>query len=362
MRLTARGWAVLAVVVAAIAMSWQYGPRALNAVVTPLVVLLVAGVVTTLRAGRPQVRRSTVSEGFVGDTRTVTVTVESERTLSATIDDTLDDGVTAIDSIGAVTIDGTTAFDYAISLDDRGEYRIGPLSIVVVDLFGLFERRFRYEETVSVVVYPPIYDLGSRANRDLTALATATGETDRTEFDHLREYNRGDSLRDVNWKAAAKRPDDDLIVTEYADDGVDSVVVAGECTPARADELAAAVASLVTALLEADVHVGLSLPDAHSRPATGDDHRHELLRALAVFEGGDLIDDDRAGADVLVQADSDSVQVVLGERTIPFERVRATDRDEGEPRSDPDSGSRSSSSLTDGFDTTEDTHPTEAPP
>ncbi|WP_265109127.1 DUF58 domain-containing protein [Halosolutus halophilus] len=324
MRLTRRGWAVVVVVVGSIAMGWQYGPRALNAVVTPLLVVLVAGTITTALADRPRVRRGAVAEGFVGETRTIAVTIETERAVSATVRDAVDDGLTATtDPAEMTTLDGETEFSYDLRLEGRGDRRVGPLAISVVDLFGLVERRFEYEETASVLVYPPVYDLRGGTDRDLHLLADAATRRDREEFDHLREYQRGDSLRDVHWKSAAKRPDDGLVVTEYVnDDDAGSAVVAAECTPTRVDDLATAVASVATYLLEEGVNVGVTLPAADRQPGSGHDHHYDLLGLLAVVEAGELDERARTNADVLVQADANGTRIVVDDRTIPFDRLR----------------------------------------
>jgi hypothetical protein len=65
--LTLRGWTVVVAVVVAVALSWGFGPRALNAIVVPLVVVLLAGLVTAVRIDRPRVDRQPVSEGFIGE-------------------------------------------------------------------------------------------------------------------------------------------------------------------------------------------------------------------------------------------------------------------------------------------------------
>lgn len=337
MRPTIRGWTAIAVVAAAFAMAWEFGPRALNAVVTPLLVVLVVGALTTGRADRPEVRRVPVADGFVDDHRTVEIALETGSAVSATVRDTVGEGLTVaeIDAAGSVEtgtdesrsavaktiLDGDDRFSYAVRLERRGDHRLGPLTITVGDVFGLFRRRFAYDETATVVAYPRVHELRSDSDNGLRAFVDRE-RGDREEFDHLREYQRGDSLRDVHWKSAAKRPDADLVVTEYAaDDEAGSATVAAEGPPGRDDELATAVASVAIHLLEADVSVGVTLPDGEYAPGTGSDHRRDLLTAFAAFEAGDLEDEQRRAADVLVRADSAGVAVVVDGRSIPFGRL-----------------------------------------
>ncbi|AFZ73237.1 DUF58 domain-containing protein [Natronobacterium gregoryi] len=336
MRLTLRGWTALAVVGFSVAMSWQYGPRALNAVVTPLVVVLVAGAVMVIRSDRPTVRRRPVTDGPIGDRRTVTVDVESDRSTSATVRDAVGDGLSVTDAVDdglatSTTLEaGTNAITYELRLEERGAHDVGPVSVAVRDAFGLLERRFAYEETTPIHVYPRPRDLRGSGDSHLQSLVESTGghgtgvdlDHDRAEFDRLREYRRGDSLRDVHWKSAAKRPDGELFVAEYATDaGHETVVVAAECSPGYEDDLATAVASLATFFLESGLQVGLRTDADSLQPEAGRAHHRNLLRTIAVLESGSISDGDRDEADVLVTADERGTRVASGDWELPFERL-----------------------------------------
>src|SRR6056297_270385 len=216
MRLTRRGWTVVATAGGAVALSWQFGPRALNAVVVPLVVVLLAGLVTVSRAERPRVTRQPIAEGFVGEHRTVAVTIETDGPLAATVSDAVGEGLSAATRpVAAITLEGEQTITYDVELAHRGHHRVGPLEIAVSDVVGLVERRFEYADRTSVLTYPRVHELGRGAVDDLQALAGVTERREHETLDHLREYNRGDPLRDVHWKSAAKHPDDDLLVREY---------------------------------------------------------------------------------------------------------------------------------------------------
>jgi uncharacterized protein (DUF58 family) len=336
MRPTIRGWSVLAVVGFAVTMSWQYGPRSLDAVVIPLLVVLLAGAVTTFRADRPRTRRRAVTEGFIGERRTTGVTIETDTAVAATLVDDVGEGLTATGATSQLTLDGETEFEYDLTLEERGDHRIGPLSIVIQDVFGLFERRFTDEETTSVLVYPRVYDLQNGASRDLEVLADLASRANRDEFDHLREYHRGDPLRNVHWKSVARRADDELMVKEFAaDETAGTARIAAECTPGREEALATAVASIATYLLELDVEVGVTVGREGRPPGTGRDHHRSLLGLLAVLEAGELDDRDRTDTDVLVQADASGTVVVVDGNEIPFERLRGVSTDtKGDGRGD----------------------------
>ncbi|WP_323171906.1 DUF58 domain-containing protein [Natrialba sp. PRR66] len=348
--LTRRGWAVLAIICLSVAMGWQYGPRSLNAVVAPLLVILLAGFVVTLRLDRPTVRRLPIDDGFVGETREAAFAVETTGDVAATVRDEIGTGL-ALETDEARThapesesmpthtpatetiLDGETRVTYDVALASRGDRTVGPATITIRDVFGLVTRRFEFSETSSVTVYPRVYELQGALDKRLHEFADATARRNREEFDHLREYRRGDSLRDVHWKAAAKQPEDDLVVTEYAADaGLETVTVAAECATGLEDELATAVASIVTALRETSIRVGLVVDGTVVQPSSDAGHYYELLAVLAALETGSgteaLTDRDRADAEIRVTARTGTVSVAIGEgeaeHEIPFERLRGT--------------------------------------
>lgn len=332
MRLTRRGWAVVGVVVFCLVMASQYGSRSLNAVVAPLIVALLAAFITTARANKPRIERRPLEDGFVGDRRTVELAVDVENPIAARVEDAVGDGLEAPDGgdVAETTLRGGRSHEYDVRLAARGEHEIGPLSVAVRDLLGLAETRFRYERTTSVLVYPHVYDLHGGARHELQLLADAARAGDREEFDHLREYERGDALRDVHWKSAAKRADGELVVKEFiADETVGSAEIAGECIPGMEDEMATAVASVGTYLLELDVAVGVSVPDGARAPEAGHRHHRDLLALLAVTGAGELDDRTRRRADVLIQADATGVVVLVEDHEIPFDRLHGSNRRPG---------------------------------
>ncbi len=324
MRVTRRGWAVVAIIGFCVVMAAQFGARSLNAIVAPLALVLLAGFVTVYRIDRPQLSRYPVDEGYPGDRRTVAIGVDVGSPISVRITDQLPSGVRAVDdgNIAETTLRADSPFQYDIELERRGNQQLGPVSVRASDIFGLVTTEFTYERTTEVLVYPTVYDLRGGARHDLQLLRDAVGRRDREEFDHLREYARGDSLRDIHWKSAAKRTDDELVVKEFvADTSVGSVGIAGECIPGAGDELASALASVATYLLRDDIAVGVRLTDATLEAEAGEGHRLEVLRSLALVDAGEVTDADRQAADILLQADALGVTVVVGEHEIPFERL-----------------------------------------
>ncbi|MDZ7731656.1 MAG: DUF58 domain-containing protein [Natrialbaceae archaeon] len=112
---------------------------------------------------------------------------------------------------------------------------------------------------------------------------------DRDEFDHLRSHEPGEAIDRVNWKATAKRPDHELMVSEYRSDVPQhTLTVAGDAVPGKADTLAETVAGIVTYLLDTHpgIAVGVAVPAGSIDPATGENHRMALLRLLAETGSG----------------------------------------------------------------------------
>ncbi len=327
MRPTRRGVGVVAILAFSFAMAWQYGPRALSAIIFPLCIVSLAAIVTTYRAEKPAVSRTPINAGFIGEQRTVETQIEPNNPVSATVHDAVNEtgGLTVADGANRAetTISTAHRFRYDVRLEGRGEHDVGPLSITITDLLGLVKRRFEDGQTTTIRVFPRVYDLSDGSNRDLQALADAAGIASREEFDHLREYVRGDSLRDVHWKSAAKRSDGELVVKEFIDDeDRGSASIAAECIPGREDEMAAAVASVTTYLLEVNVSVGVALPDVTRPPSTGEEHHRDVLGLLAVVEAGELDEQTRTDADILVQADANGTVVLVDGHEIPFHRLR----------------------------------------
>lgn len=311
MRPTRRAAALVAVCALAVWLAARFGARSLNAVVVPLLVALAAAVAQLALADRPDVTRSQPAAGFPGDTQRVELRVETDDALTARITERTD-GLSM--TFAPVTRGLPTTVNYDIDLERRGEYRLGPLTLTARDVFGLVTRTFEYPKRTPVLVYPDLHDLAGVTG----VLGGPEAVTDEREsFDELREYARGDSLRDVHWKSSAKR--DDLVVMEFdSTSDTTALTVAAEATPGHADEMAAAAASVAVALLDAGVAVALVLPEVRIEQGAGQPQRERILRALARTNGGRVETD---GTDIHVLADADGARVTVQDREIPFERL-----------------------------------------
>ena len=113
-------------------------------------------------------------------------------------------------------------FKFFLRPVERGEYRFGDLIIYVSSLLGFINRRFNSTATQMVPVYPSFFQM---RKYDLIARDAQTNEAGTKklrklglslEFEHVKEYTRGDDIRIINWKATARKGG--LMVNNYLDE------------------------------------------------------------------------------------------------------------------------------------------------
>lgn len=111
---------------------------------------------------------------------------------------------------------------YQVRPVERGEYDFGRIILYVKSLLGLLRRRYNIEAAQTVPVYPSYMQL-----RKYALLSGATIQSEQgsrrmrkighsMEFDHIKEYVRGDDIRTINWKATARKGS--LMVNNYTDE------------------------------------------------------------------------------------------------------------------------------------------------
>jgi uncharacterized protein (DUF58 family) len=314
MKLTRRGWVVVGVAVAGTVMAAMFGARSLNAVVFPCLVALVAAVVQVYRIDPPSVDRTPPSADFPDATKAVTVRFDTDSPFTASVRDALPASFDG-DSRVEMTV-GREPLSYRVTYRRRGQYTLGPVSFVARDVLGLATKRFVVDAMDTVLVYPRVYPLSGRAKRDLLARHDTAESPDRDEFDRLRQYVRGDSLRDVHWKSSAKR--DDLIVKEFsADNRSQALTVTLAADQGQADRMADAGATVVVALLRAGVPVTLVTPAGTSELMPGD--RVTALELLAEVGHGTPATEDDPGVEIV--AGRRETLVRFGDRELPFEQL-----------------------------------------
>src|SRR5262249_47127908 len=117
----------------------------------------------------------------------------------------------AIFFAGQVDPTGTTSFSYTTRPANRGEFRFDDLTLRWRTPLGLLWRQRTVPADETVPVYPNVLDLQRydlMARRGMVAeagLRRARQYGRGTEFESLREYQRDDDYRRINWKATARR-------------------------------------------------------------------------------------------------------------------------------------------------------------
>ena len=101
-------------------------------------------------------------------------------------------------------------FQYSLRPTRRGVYTFGHVLVFVSTRLGLAERRYRCDAPCNVSVYPSFQRLHQY---ELLAISQNLQEPGikrirrighNTEFEHIRDYLRGDDYRTVNWRATAR--------------------------------------------------------------------------------------------------------------------------------------------------------------
>ena len=128
----------------------------------------------------------------------------------------------------------THVIRYQLRPVKRGEYAFGAVNVYAASPLGLVRRRFRFDDSRVVPVYPSFlqmrqYELLAIHNR-LTEVGVKrirrVGQS--LEFEQIRPYVAGDDPRNINWKATARRattPEaaDSLVVNHYQDERAQQV-------------------------------------------------------------------------------------------------------------------------------------------
>jgi uncharacterized protein (DUF58 family) len=116
----------------------------------------------------------------------------------------------------------THEFCFTLRPLERGVYHFGNTNVFAASPFGFVKRRVLFEHEQAVKTYPSFlqlrnYELLSFTNR-LNELGVHKKRTvgHSMEFDHIKEYSRGDDVRMLNWKATARRGN--LMVNTYVEE------------------------------------------------------------------------------------------------------------------------------------------------
>ena len=111
---------------------------------------------------------------------------------------------------------------YPIRPTKRGIYKFGDIHIFVSSIIGLIEKRHSFALTKDVAVYPSILQMKQQELKLQKKLFLFTGIKKLRrighsyEFEQIRNYQIGDDIRCINWKATSKR--NTLMVNQFGDE------------------------------------------------------------------------------------------------------------------------------------------------
>ncbi len=111
----------------------------------------------------------------------------------------------------------TLPFEEEIQCPLRGYYAVGDAALYVSDPMGFHKDKIVFSKTVPITVYPRIVALSTllfkpRAEGGNLKVQDRSRD-DRTHLLNLREYVKGDDLKNIHWKLSAKK--DQLVVREF---------------------------------------------------------------------------------------------------------------------------------------------------
>lgn len=114
------------------------------------------------------------------------------------------------------------SISYEVRPKERGEYEFGELHVFASSRIGFVMRKFSFEASNKVKTYPSFlqlkkYDLISLNQFNLQfGIKKIRRIGNSFEFEQIKDYVQGDNIRDVNWKATAKR--NQLMVNQFQDE------------------------------------------------------------------------------------------------------------------------------------------------
>ncbi|TMM56243.1 DUF58 domain-containing protein [Maribacter algarum] len=111
---------------------------------------------------------------------------------------------------------------YEVVPKERGEYKFGELHLFVSSRIGFVMRKFSFDASQMVKTYPSFlqlkkYDLISLNQFNLQfGIKKIRRIGNSFEFEQIKDYVQGDNIKDINWKATAKR--NQLMVNQFQDE------------------------------------------------------------------------------------------------------------------------------------------------
>jgi uncharacterized protein (DUF58 family) len=166
----------------------------------------------------------------------------------------------------------------------RGLTRIPALMAETRFPLGLFRAWTVWRPAAQVLVYPKLEDPPAPlpAGQAVSGFAFSARANEGGEFDGVRSYRRGDAMRRVVWKKAAKTGD---LVSRDTNENANRELWL-DFEDAGLSQVEARLSRLATWTLAAErtgLAFGLRIPGVELAPAQGEAQRRAALEALALW-------------------------------------------------------------------------------
>lgn len=191
-----------------------------------------------------------------------------------------------------------------ISLQRRGYYEVGEVSVVVRDVFGLYKLRKKISSKTSLLVYPKIitlstFKISTSQQQGELLLQNSTFE-DKSRVSTFREYKEGDHIKYIHWKLTAKR--DSPIIKEFENRGDSHALIyidnnrklfLSDINRHLEDKAVDAALSIINYCLNNNVNVSLETQNLDKYLIVEGQQKSDLksfLEGLARFQGNGALD------------------------------------------------------------------------
>lgn len=219
---------------------------------------------------------------FAGDTAQISLRVQSNNGIRYAIGAYL-----SKKNMHFQDVSETAMFSIPLLAKQRGWQTIPRITLFSEYPLGLLHAWARIRHDSKLLVYPQPskeQDIAIAFNAgEQSALATLTStKKGDDDFNGHRNYQKGDSLKHVDWKASSKR--DQLLSIEYAADLPE--VLWFDWSRIEADNQEQRISLLTRAIIDAHAAnktYGLKLPKSGFEPDNSIAHYHACLKALALL-------------------------------------------------------------------------------
>lgn len=183
----------------------------------------------------------------------------------------------------------TFSMSYTLENLPRGEHSFQSIRFRIGDFFGLVEKEAIYRSPLKITVYPQYHEL-AYSDLDRVFNQGAVGSTKKTKREHsvvsgVREYQPGDQLSWINWKATARTSE--IMTKEFEVQKNRDVFIMLDNKPSDLfEESVVITASIAHAMLKKGMEIGYASMGSRLIIPTGagNNQRRKIFYRLAKEE------------------------------------------------------------------------------